>query len=1582
MSATGETQDLNFRPAADAVRIEHLNQLLLAMRDVGRILNTERDPVKLCQQICDSLGRTRGYVTVWIGRPDFAGNRVEPLAASGNEPNTFLNSPITLDDQPTAKGPVGTAVRERRLVVFDDLAGDPRFAPWRAGVLPSGARSMAAVPLIYRETVTGVLAVKASKVSAFDEEEKQLLQELGDDIARALHSLDEESALANTREHLETLVEAMPDAVFFKDGAGRWLVVNSTGKKLFQTDKRSWFGRTDAEMAGDLPTLQASHEACAVSDEAAWQAGRLTVGEETVELADGQTLVAEVYKQPLFHPDGRRKGLVAVARNITARKRQELELVRSRDFYLSLLENAPAMVWRACTDAKCDWFNASWLKFTGRRMEQEVGDGWAEGVHPEDLNRCVKLYLDSFHKREPFEMEYRLRRHDGKFRWITDSGVPFKNLDGSFGGYIGYCHDINDRRETDAALRRREEIFSGIVNLAGDAIALLDVGTGCFAEFNQTAHAMLGYSREDYESFGPKDIDAELTPEQLRLTIDEVIAMGGKVLETRHRHRDGRLLDVRVNMRHIRLQGRDYIAAIWSDITRQKQADEELRKSEAMFQNLFAQHQAIMAVVDPKSGMVRDANPAAVAFYGWPLDKIKRLKISDLSARPAEIQTAMMADLQKNGSSRFESTHRLAGGSQREVEVFVTAIEIHGEQLLYCIIFDITARKAAETSVVEYRRLLECNNESLEQCIAERTRELADSEEKFRSMAASANSAVFLTDQDGRVSFWNRAAEQIFGWPAGEIIGQPAVGLLFYEPILPDAQATEEAGQQHAASIELVGIRKNHDLFPVEVSLSMVKTRNGYQTVGIASDITSRKIAERKLQENEQKYRILFESSSDALVTCEGPSWRFNSANPAAMQLFQAQSMRELLDCEPWRLSPEFQPDGRRSDEKARAMIAKTLAEGSQYFEWMHRRLNGETFMASVKLSRMEGEGRVLVQGAVRDITEQKNYESSLRSKALEIEDLYNNAPCGYHSLDADGRFLRINDTELHWLGYARAELIGRKITELFAPQEQGLPAQSFLGITGENQAANFRATLVRKDGTHLPVMINSTAVRDADGKFLHTRTTVSDNSERVEAEKAMEASFRATVAANRAKTEFLANMSHEIRTPLNAILGYTQLLQEDESLNDTVKRQIAIIHRSGENLLGLLNSILEISKIEAGKIEVVPVAFEVEQFFEETLALYRERAAKKQLTIAYHKAIDVPNVLLADRDKIRQVLSNLLSNAIKFTDKGGIQVSASVLAAAGGDMLHIRIEDTGTGIAPGELAKLFEKFEQTESGRSSATGTGLGLAISRQLARAMGGDITAASELHNGSLFDFAIPCTPEKDTVFMQRKALQGKIRLAPGTGQPLVFVVDDVEENRHVVQRMLEQAGFAVQAFDHAGEMLALLETRRPDLVIMDTRMPGLDGYEATRRIKKTPAAAGVKILTLSASAYDHDRQESREAGADDFLAKPFHNHELLTKIGALLGLSFEKAAVKAGRSPDTEYLYPALKPENLESLPPALRQKLYDQILIADFESAGQSLRQVQAHDEKLVKRLLQLMDRFESDKLLELLQNDRTSPADE
>ncbi|MEI8291878.1 MAG: PAS domain S-box protein, partial [Verrucomicrobiota bacterium] len=734
MSATGETQDLNFRPAANTDRIEHLNQLLLAMRDVGRILNTERDPVKLCQQICDSLGRTRGYVTVWIGRPDFAGNRVEPLAASGNEPNTFLNSPITLDDQPTAKGPVGTAVRERRLVVFDDLAGDPRFAPWRAGVLPSGARSMAAVPLIYRETVTGVLAVKASKVSAFDGEEKQLLQELGDDIARALHSLDEESALANTREHLETLVEAMPDAVFFKDGAGRWLVVNSTGKKLFQTDKRSWFGRTDADMAGDLPTLQASHEACAVSDEAAWQAGRLTVGEETVELADGQTLVAEVYKQPLFHPDGRRKGLVAVARNITARKRQELELVRSRDFYLSLLENAPAMVWRAGTDAKCDWFNASWLKFTGRRMEQEVGDGWAEGVHPEDLNRCVKLYLDSFHKREPFEMEYRLRRHDGKFRWITDSGVPFNNLDGSFGGYIGYCHDINDRRETDAALRRREEIFSGIVNLAGDAIALLDVGTGCFAEFNQTAHAMLGYSREDYESFGPKDIDAELTPEQLRLTIDEVIAMGGKVLETRHRHRDGRLLDVRVNMRHIRLQGRDYIAAIWSDITRQKQADEQLRKSEAMFQNLFAQHQAIMAVVDPKSGMVRDANPAAVAFYGWPLDKIKRLKISDFSARPAEIQTAMMADLQKNGSSRFESTHRLAGGSQREVEVFVTAIEIHGEQLLYCIIFDITARKAAETSVVEYRRLLECNNESLEQRIAERTRELADSEEKFRSM--------------------------------------------------------------------------------------------------------------------------------------------------------------------------------------------------------------------------------------------------------------------------------------------------------------------------------------------------------------------------------------------------------------------------------------------------------------------------------------------------------------------------------------------------------------------------------------------------------------------------------------------------------------------------------------------------------------------------------------------------------------------------------------------------------------------------------------------------------------------------------
>jgi len=238
------------------------------------------------------------YTTVWIGRPQAATQRVELVAWAGE--GTFPKAPITWDDSTHGQGPAGTALRERRLVMFTDVENDPRFAPWRAELAGTGVASVATVPLIFRDTVLGVLTVKCNRVAGIDEEELSLLANLGDDLARQWQALLDEEQLNNTRENLETLVAAIPDIIFFKDGAGRWQIINSASAILFQTDKRPWRGRTDAEMAGDIPELKPAHEYCIQTDERAWQAGTPQLMEEQAMGPDGRLHTYEVYKVPVF----------------------------------------------------------------------------------------------------------------------------------------------------------------------------------------------------------------------------------------------------------------------------------------------------------------------------------------------------------------------------------------------------------------------------------------------------------------------------------------------------------------------------------------------------------------------------------------------------------------------------------------------------------------------------------------------------------------------------------------------------------------------------------------------------------------------------------------------------------------------------------------------------------------------------------------------------------------------------------------------------------------------------------------------------------------------------------------------------------------------------------------------------------------------------------------------------------------------------------------------------------------------------------------------------------------------------------
>lgn len=391
--------------------------------------------------------------------------------------------------------------------------------------------------------------------------------------------------------------------------------------------------------------------------------------------------------------------------------------------------------------------------------------------------------------------------------------------------------------------------------------------------------------------------------------------------------------------------------------------------------------------------------------------------------------------------------------------------------------------------------------------------------------------------------------------------------------------------------------------------------------------------------------------------------------------------------------------------------------------------------------------------------------------------------------------------------------------------------------------------------------------------------------------------------AANRAKSEFLANMSHELRTPLNAILGFTQLMSRDDSLSCEQQENLTIINRSGEHLFTLINDVLEMSKIEAGLTTLNPTNFNLYHLLESLRDMLELKAEEKGLELVFNLAPDVPRYICTDEKKLRQVLINLLGNAIKFTETGcvilrvrcdghAIRSSGDLVLHPATQTLHFEVEDTGPGIAIGELDSLFEAFVQTETGRKSQEGTGLGLPISRKFIQLMGGEIRVTSTLGVGSIFSFEIQASLVQACEVVQPTLTRRIIGLEPGQPSYRILVVEDRRANRQFLIKLLSFIGFEVRESVNGKDAIAQYETWRPHLICIDIRMPVMDGYEATRVIK-AKAQGGRQapaIIALTASAFEEERLVALKMGCDDFVRKPLQETVLLEKIADHLGVRY--------------------------------------------------------------------------------------------
>ena len=692
---------------------------------------------------------------------------------------------------------------------------------------------------------------------------------------------------------------------------------------------------------------------------------------------------------------------------------------------------------------------------------------------------------------------------------------------------------------------------------------------------------------------------------------------------------------------------------------------------------------------------------------------------------------------------------------------------------------------------------------------------------------------------------------------------------------------------------------------------------------GIELDITDLKQAEKALQRSEAKLNDILNSAGAAISSFRilpDQSWQFDYRSAGSMTVF-GYTVEECVH------DPGVWSTRLKEQSRVLAQVHQVIFSGrpgTVEYEFYHKD-NSLRWISSTYTSRYDDSTDCWVVTVVSvDITdrvrvedERKQTEAALQASEERLQLVLNANNDGIWDVNLITNHRFCSQRWYDILGYTEEEvgpdnynffaLIHPDDLENFLEANQAYLEQKLPHYSNEHR-------VLCKDGTYKWCESRGTALWDQQGNPVRMTGSMRDVTERKQRAAELQQAKESAETANRAKSAFLANMNHELRTPLAIILGCSELLESDKTLTPKQRSRLTTIDRSVQHLLNLINNVLELSKIEAGAAILNLVEVNLPSLLENVVEMFRLPAASKGLRFVYDRRPNLPSVIEADENKLRQVLMNLLGNAIKFTDSsshgsahcGSITLRASCLDCYSTDSpsitLRFEVADTGPGIAPQELDSVFDAFVQTETGRKSNKGTGLGLAISRQFVELMGGNISVSSTIGRGTQFTVDLPVTPIWFPTLVPQ--LRPVIGLQPDQQTYRILVVEDTEDARSLLVQLLGDRGFEVQAVAEGQQAIDCWQQWHPHLILMDQRMLGMDGCEATqqirqleqqkkttkRRRKSSTPLAPTKIIALTASAFEDDRSALLAIGCDDVLYKPFREDQLLSALARHLNVLY--------------------------------------------------------------------------------------------
>jgi PAS domain S-box-containing protein len=749
----------------------------------------------------------------------------------------------------------------------------------------------------------------------------------------------------------------------------------------------------------------------------------------------------------------------------------------------------------------------------------------------------------------------------------------------------------------------------------------------------------------------------------------------------------------------------------------------------------------------------------------------------------------------------------------------------------------------------------------------------------------------------------------------------------------------------------------------------------------------------KEIGDAEKKYRSIFENAMEGIFqsTMEG---HYLSVNPAFARIHGFSSSEEFIAnvsetaCQ-YFVKPE--------DLEKFQMSVKEMGTVEGFVAEKYRKDKNKIWVSINARSIYGHDGKIsYYEGSMEDVTERKLANEALKESEEKYRSLIQKIQVAIVVHAADTRILTCNTMSQKLLGLTEEQMLGRaaysSAWHFFYEDGTKLPLEEYpinKVLTTLKPLRDLIFGVFRPvTNDSVWVLINADPEFDDQGKIKDVIITFNDITKRKltenelakyrnhleelvdERTSELEVAKEQAETASRAKSNFLANMSHELRTPLNAILGFAHLTKELPGVTAEQRKNLDIITLSGGHLLNLINNVLDISKIESGRMTLEVTPIDLHQLIQEMKSLLYVNAEERGLSFNVEQSSELPSRIDVDGGKLRQILINLTGNAIKYTNEGGITLRAKVARKINDRVwLRFEVEDTGPGISEEERKRIFKPFVQLKGQGAVETGTGLGLAISRQYVDLMGGMIDIISRKGKGSVFFFEIPAKElplEEEALGPEHGRVVG---LEKGQPQYRLLIVEDQLENRTLLHKILEPFEFDIREAVNGKEALEIFKLWHPDLIWMDMRMPLMDGLEATHRIRSMDSGKYTKIIAITAQAFEDERMRTMQAGCDDFIRKPYRDREIFDALAKHLGLRFvyEKEQPKPIKGPESD-----LKPEHWTNVPRELIKELHLAVISLDPESVQELTEQITHYNSAIGQALHGLASKFDFERMIKIL----------